>query len=303
MRFKISFGVLLLVVLLSVGVVYAFSGSLFADVTSSSGCEGAFFDLTAGGADITITGFETNQAGTANTQVYYKAGTYAGFETNAGAWSLLGSATVNGGSGFIQTLYPLPVGSLTIPAGETYGILIYSGFFSRPDVHATRYANGTATFSNADLTLTAGAASCTGGNFNPFDGAESGRIWRGIVHYETDGSSSAFIFADGRINRDDAAAPFVVYPHLNTTGETGLVVYDAYNNDTQLLIVDASEIAAIPAMPEQNTLIAASADDRVSLYRLTTGEFQVMGPEKNGKEYVMIFPAITPDVEYASFEQ
>jgi hypothetical protein len=56
-------------------------------------------------------------------------------------------------------------------------------------------------------------------------------------------------------------------------------------------------------MSEQNTLIAASADGRVSLYRLTTGEFQVIGPAKNGKEYAMIFPTITTGVEYDSFEQ
>ncbi len=166
------------------GVVSAATGSLSTNVTSDGGCEGAFFDLTALTEDIYITGFETNFVGTADVRVYYKLGTYAGSENNAAAWTLLGSETITGGSGFIQTLYPLHIGGLTISAGQTYGILIYSGTQVGSGVMATRYRiSSTLSFDNGDLAFSGGSGSCTGDSLTPFDGHSANRVWRGTVLY------------------------------------------------------------------------------------------------------------------------
>lgn len=304
MRIKLFVFVMVLAIL-SAGVVYAASGSLATNVKSDAGCEGAFFDLTALSEDITITSFETNQVGTANVRVYYKTGTYAGSETNAGAWTLLGSQTVNGGNGRIQTLYPVDVGSVTIPAGQTYGFLVYSGFDGSSTSLATRYVVGTHSISNSYLSFSGGIASCGGDYSNPFDNSTNytyERTWRGVIHYGEESGHSGTVFTDGRINRDDPASPFAVFAHQDATGAQGLIFYDAYA-DAELLAVSAAQIAAIPEYPEQNTLIAASADGRVRLYRLTDGQFQAQGPAINGKEYVVIFRTIGVQVPYESFEQ
>ena len=56
--------------------------------------DGEMFEVTALN-DIIITGFSQNaQPGTATYEIYYKTGSYLGFETNAGAWTLAGSASV-----------------------------------------------------------------------------------------------------------------------------------------------------------------------------------------------------------------
>ncbi len=175
---------LVLICLLLAGIAHATSGSLSIDVTTNGGCEGAYFDLTAIKENITITGFETVLVGTANVSVYYKPGTYQGFETNAAAWTLLGSQTITGGSGLIQTLYPLAVGGVTIPAGQTVGFLIYSSSSGGSGSLATRYATElTLTVSNSDLTFSAGSGDCGGSFSTPFDGFFANRAWRGTVIY------------------------------------------------------------------------------------------------------------------------
>ena len=310
MRLKVIVFILLFS-MCSVGVVQALSGSIFADVITGAGCEGAFFDLRAATQDLQITGFETVLAGTANVRVYYKPGTYAGSETNAGAWTLLGSQTIAGGSGFIQTLYPVNVGGVIIPAGQTYGFLIYSGNSGGSGGLATRYrSNSSISVSNGDITLSGGSGSCDGDRLNnPFDGFVADRAWRGKVHYTTDVATPTlsqpgepFVFRDGRINYRDPAAAFAVYPHQDAAGELGLTFYDTYANQL-LLEVSAAQIAAVPEFPAENTLIAASADGRVRLYRLSDSQFQAMGPAANGKQYGVIFPAISSGVEYTSFEE
>jgi hypothetical protein len=306
MRLK-AFILLLMFSLGAAGLVHALSGTLFSDVITDGGCEGAFFDLRAESQDLTIIGFETVLVGTANVRVYYKPGTYAGSETNAGAWTLLGSQTITGGSGFIQTLYPVNVGPVLIPAGQTYGFLIYSGN-GGSGVLATRYRVGSpVNVSDGELRLSGGTAPCAGDRLNnPFDGLvmEGGvpgmRAWRGKVHYAT--IDGPITFTDGRINRRDPAAAFAVYPHSDASGGLGLVIYDAYA-DRLLLEVTAAQIAAVPERPAENSLIAASPDGRVSLYRLFDGQFQAMGPAASGKQYGVIFPEISSGAEYRSFEE
>jgi hypothetical protein len=104
------------------------------------------------------------------------------------------------------------------------------------------------------------------------------------------------VFTDGRINRYDFATPIVVY---STSDGQGLIIRDD-NVRRDLLVVTAEEIAAVPAAPETNTVIASA--NGVELWRLTSGEFQVMALMDNGKIYVMIFSVIDSNSAYQSFE-
>jgi hypothetical protein len=282
-------------IVLAYSMVGAVSGSLATNVTTNGGCEGAYFDVTALNEDITITGFDTNFVGSGPVSVYYKVGAHAGSEMNAGAWTLLGSQSVAGNTGVNQASVTLNVGGLIIPAGETYGFLVYSGRIGATTNYATRYQTfATADVQNADIHIRTGSGECGGDWMIPFDGFNAERAWDGRVYY---GDTPT----DGRINRYDMAAPFFAYPHIDADAGQGLVFYDGYAPGL-LLEVTAGQIAAVPEFPAVNTLIAASADGRVSLYRLMDGQFQAMGPAANGKTYVMIFRGIDPYADYRSYE-
>lgn len=295
---------ILLALILSYGIVYALSGSLATNVTTNGGCEGAFFDVTALNRDILITSFDTVFVGTANVRVYYRVGSYSGRENSSSGWNFLGSQNMVGGSGFIQTLYPLDAGDVLIPAGQTYGFLIYSGYISTGTLAIRMNAASSVTVSDSYIQIDSDTCSEGGGTFTLFDGISTNYAWRGVVYYQTvPPETTAYEFQDGRINRFDLAAPFAVYPHQDETGETGLVVYDAYHANTLLLVVSAAQIAAVEEFPAVNTLIAESEDERVAVYRLTDGQFQIMGPSQAGKTYVLIFPEIRRNVEYTSSEE
>jgi gliding motility-associated-like protein len=155
----------------------------FVETTFASGNNhrGNMFNVTAG-SELTITGFDVNTfGGSYSIAVYYKVGTYSGFENNPAAWTLLGTGTVNGPGG---TPLFLEVGNnLTIPAGQTYGIYVTS----TSTAQSLQYTDGANTYSDGTLTINAGVGleypftNGTGGVFNP-------RTWNGRIHYYTTGS-------------------------------------------------------------------------------------------------------------------
>ena len=94
----------------------------FANNNSCGG--GNMFDITAL-SDVTIDSLDLHMQnpGTVSTvDVYYLVGSYLGNETNSGAWTLLGSATVT--SAGIGTPTRAVIGGLTIPSGSTYAIYV-----------------------------------------------------------------------------------------------------------------------------------------------------------------------------------
>lgn len=70
--------------------------------------------------DITIHSFEARFQGTSGYRIYTKTGTFIGFETNAGAWTLVGSIAggLTGLSTTAPTPIPIPV-EICIPPGAT----------------------------------------------------------------------------------------------------------------------------------------------------------------------------------------
>jgi hypothetical protein len=156
-------------------VAQAYSGSITTTYDGAINQKGNMFDVTASGpADIIITGFDihVSDVGPVAIDVFYKSGTYSGFERDPGFWTPLGSATVTG-AGFGKPT-PVNIGGLTIPSGKTYGIYV-----TRTDVGWLNYTIGANTYSNADITIDTGTA-----NIFPFSTVFPFRTWNGTIYYE-----------------------------------------------------------------------------------------------------------------------
>lgn len=132
--------------------------------------------------------------------------------------------------------------------------------------------------------------------------------WSLTITTDADGTGSdtgepqRFQFTDNRLNRFDTAAPIAVYP-VDIDDESGLNIYgiDSNSDGEFLLQVTPDEIANVDDMPAENTLIDAS--NGVQVWRLSSGEFQILAPQYNGKQYILIFDIIGSIVPYESYEQ
>lgn len=101
-----------------------------------------------------------------------------------------------------------------------------------------------------------------------------------------------FHYADGRLDDTNTVSPVAVYPTA-----TGIQVWDA--NGHLLIDVPMEVLAGLPGFPDENLLIAQSADGTAALYLLTTGEYQVnAGPGADGYVYVLIWTGIPPENVY-----
>lgn len=103
-----------------------------------------------------------------------------------------------------------------------------------------------------------------------------------------------------RINRV-ASIPYVIYvPTAERAAVENIQFIDIWQLDENgvgqpLLLVSAAQLAALPSLPAENLLIVTSPDGLVSVYKLTTGEYQVnIGPLGEGKMYTYIFDGIPP---------
>ncbi len=142
-----------------------FSGSLSTIFAGGNGCSaGNMFDITANTSDVIIDAFDVNAAVAGPVDVYYVPGGYVGNETNAAAWTFVGTYAVPGAG--VQNV---DVADFTIPAGSTYGIYV--------DYDAN-YTNLSTTYSNAEITVTTGAGLCTS-----FSSPINGRTFNGTIYY------------------------------------------------------------------------------------------------------------------------
>ena len=142
-----------------------------------NGAAGNMFDLTAT-QNLTINSFAINlTTGTiANVAVYFKAGTFVGFESAAASWTLVGTqnGVVSNGS---DVPTPLDVPDFSLSAGQTYGLYVVT-----TDTTDINYTNGANVFNNANLSFSGGIGKTYG--TNGFDGDTfSPRTWNGTVNY------------------------------------------------------------------------------------------------------------------------
>jgi hypothetical protein len=147
-----------------------------------------FFDLNVlAGGGITITSLSVNAgdpggasiAGNSiQINVYTRTGTASGNEPSSSGWTLVSSGT--GTAAGVDTPSLIDVSDFYLAAGVS-GIAINNVGFSQ------RYTNGSAAFSNADLTFTPHSAQNT-----VFSGSPSApRQWNGTVTYDLGGGKSA----------------------------------------------------------------------------------------------------------------
>ncbi len=158
--------------------------TLFASDNGGAPSGGIYFDLDAVGQDnVTITSWDTNldASFTGDVSIWYRPGTYSGFETSSAGWILVGTATgVTSAGNDVPT--PLNVGPLVIPAGSTYGIAIS---LTSTSGGGHLYTNGTGAnqvYNDGVLELRAGSATNTA--FSSADGFFTPRVWNGTVHYD-----------------------------------------------------------------------------------------------------------------------
>ncbi|MEK6614791.1 MAG: T9SS type A sorting domain-containing protein [Bacteroidota bacterium] len=144
-----------------------------------NGQDGNMFDVTAI-TNVQITSFEGNIDGSGGTmEIYYRVGTHVGNETNAAAWTLLGSALVTPVSTGVPTAIPIPV-NLTINASQTYAFYITGNTTGNMLDYTDGTAVGNIYVQNGNIQIKEGT-----GNAYPFGSTFDPRIWNGIINYCT----------------------------------------------------------------------------------------------------------------------
>lgn len=138
---------------------------------------GNMFDITAAN-DVLIQSFDENLQNNEPLAIYYKAGTHVGFETDSGAWTLIGTYTgvVTNGSG-VATAVPIPV-NVVIPAGQTYAFYITYTTSQGSMGYTPGTAVGNVYVSDANIQIKEGV-----GKVYPFSTTFTPRVFNGTVHY------------------------------------------------------------------------------------------------------------------------
>ena len=166
------------------GFSTAYADSLTTTYAGGNGHNGNMFEITAINT-VTITSFDGNQdAGTDNWLIYYKTGTYTGFEHDESAWTLVGTATnVTSNGENIPTPIPIPV-NIVIPASETYSFYVTTEGTTGEGVGYTDGTTEHAVYiADANIEIKEGT-----GNAYPFVSTFAPRVWNGTVNYDIEGT-------------------------------------------------------------------------------------------------------------------
>lgn len=127
--------------------------------------------------DLIINSFDVSPMGDTTIEVYYKEGSYSGFENNPSAWKLLGSAPVTYTGNPVNAV----VGSLYIPAGKNYALYVTSTNASMGLNNTT--VTSVQTYTDQNMSIEAGIGleypftNGTGVSYNP-------RAWNGRINYD-----------------------------------------------------------------------------------------------------------------------
>lgn len=209
-------------------------GSLTTTYAGGNGCDGTMFDIVPA-LDLRVDSFDVNigSAVMETVRVFVcNLGSYAGNETNPGAWTLMGIVNVMAqGAGQPTTV---PIGGIDMIAGQTYGICI------QLTTSNMDYSTGSQSFSNADMTINTGAGLCA-----PFSSVNAGRIFNGSVYYNVQACPNP---VRTPINVDVVAPPVVSLGNDTSTcvsftldaGNQGLNYLWSTAETTQQITVTAS---------------------------------------------------------------
>lgn len=156
--------------------------NLVCPYNTNNGQRGCMFDVFATNT-VTISCFDANiySGTTANYQIYYRPGTFVGFENNSAAWTLLGTANaVTSLGNNMPTPLPIPIG-VTIPAGQRFSFYVTNDFGG-----GTSYTDGAAVgnFLAGDANITAFEGV---GKSYPFGLTFTVRKFNGTIYYNLGG--------------------------------------------------------------------------------------------------------------------
>jgi subtilisin-like proprotein convertase family protein len=159
--------------------------TLFASDNGGSTGGAVYFDVTVGPEDIVLYELDLNTAelGPFTVDVYTLVGTYAGNETDPGAWTLQTSGSGDSAGDDLPSNAVLD-DNITLLAGESYGmaLVLDAG-------HGHEYTNGNGSnenYDNGEVALSLGSATNVPFSGTPF----SPRVWNGTLYY-TLGSAPA----------------------------------------------------------------------------------------------------------------
>ncbi|OAD92257.1 hypothetical protein A7A78_08445 [Aequorivita soesokkakensis] len=164
--------------------------TLFASNNGGNPGGAVYFDITVGPSDLEITDIDMNtgEAGSFSVDIYTLVGTYVGNEGNPGPWGAVAATASGTSAGLDSPSNAVLASSITLSANTTYGMALVLDA-----THAHAYTNGDGSnqnFSNADMSMTLGAASNV-----PFTApAFSPRVWNGAIHYTTGGGGGGLDF-------------------------------------------------------------------------------------------------------------
>ncbi len=216
---------------------------------SNNGQRGAMFDVAATNT-VTIRTFDANLyvGTTANYEIYYRAGSHVGNETNAAAWTLIGTTTGLTSLGSdLPTPIPIPV-DITIPAGQTYAFYVTNDFGG-----GTSYTDGTAVGNflagDANLTVFEGV-----GKSYPFGLTFSVRNFNGTLHYDLGGGAVSVVPAPTTV---PAPGGTVTYKVTVTNFETGTLSLTGLS-DSLLGSLDGVGSCAVPQTLAPSTSYSCS---------------------------------------------
>ncbi|MCB0568201.1 MAG: HYR domain-containing protein, partial [Phaeodactylibacter sp.] len=154
---------------------------------TNNGQRGIMFDVMAANT-ITIERFDANlySGTTADYEIYYKAGTFVGFENDGSAWTKIGpTVTITSLGNNVPTPIPIDV-DIAIPAGQRYAFYITNTFGG-----GTSYTDGAAVGNflagDANLSVYEGV-----GKSYPFGLTFTVRKFNGTIYYREGGCAPTF---------------------------------------------------------------------------------------------------------------
>lgn len=150
--------------------------------------DGIMFDIQTNANALTLTSIGANIYGTANYEIYYKAGSITGNFTNPAAWTLLGSFgnVVGIGTDYLQPggIVDFDITDLALAANSTYGLYVTQAINNEPTtgVRYTNFLYGSTFASDSNLSILSGRGKAYAFGVT----TNNGRAFNGSLTYTVD---------------------------------------------------------------------------------------------------------------------